>query len=260
MCAVVSNHCGEPCPRAALGVIAASRGALGGSVTLLNPDGSTTALDRTQMAIPGDPEEIAALRFCAPCRARYILVVEKDTVFNRLTNDGFVHHLPSVLVTGRGYPDLATRALVQHLSDALDLDVYVLTDWNPHGVALMLTYKHGSASFGLEHYHCAHAEWLGVRSTDVDELLREAAGRARLDEALQPFTRRDAALADRLLDRATVQADDELCAQVRMMAQKQKKLEIEAVYDCGFDFLVHFLVGRIVGSGNAVRRACARAR
>ena len=43
-------------------------------------------------------------------------------------------------------------------------------------------------------------------------------------------------------------------------AAAQKKLEIEAVYDCGFDFLVHFLVGRIVGSGNAVRRACARAR
>jgi hypothetical protein len=41
-----------------------------------------------------------------------------------------------------GFPDIATRALVSRLSKCLkDVPVLGICDYNPFGVALMLTYK-----------------------------------------------------------------------------------------------------------------------
>lgn len=44
--------------------------------------------------------------------ARYILVVEKDCIFQRLVQDKLHERLPMVLVTAKGMPDLATRAFL----------------------------------------------------------------------------------------------------------------------------------------------------
>ena len=49
-----------------------------------------------------------------------------------------------LLITARGFPDLATRVLVQNAAEALRVPCLCFTDWNPHGLALMLTYKFGS--------------------------------------------------------------------------------------------------------------------
>jgi hypothetical protein len=48
-----------------------------------------------------------------------VLVVEKHTVFTSLINDKFQESFPNVLlVTGRGFPDVATRSLLNRLSKA----------------------------------------------------------------------------------------------------------------------------------------------
>jgi meiotic recombination protein SPO11 len=45
-------------------------------------------------------------------------------------------------VTGCGYPDVATRALVHMLSLRLPgAEVVGLCDYNPHGLSLLLTYR-----------------------------------------------------------------------------------------------------------------------
>ena len=43
------------------------------------------------------------------------MVVEKDTVFQHLLHSGLLQLYPLILVTGRGYPDLLTRRLLQKL-------------------------------------------------------------------------------------------------------------------------------------------------
>ena len=43
---------------------------------------------------------------CVPCS--YILVIEKDAVFQRLLEDSFPSLAP-IMVTGKGMPDMATR-------------------------------------------------------------------------------------------------------------------------------------------------------
>ncbi|CAN1300542.1 Meiotic recombination protein SPO11-2 [Linum perenne] len=41
--------------------------------------------------------------------ARYIIVVEKHAIFQRLAEDRIFNHIPSILITAKGYPDMATR-------------------------------------------------------------------------------------------------------------------------------------------------------
>ena len=112
VCAIVSAWCGAACPRESLGVVASARGSMTGTLTLNQPEGPRQ-LDGVVFAIPGDPAECLALRF-TESRARYIVVVEKDTVFSRLVEDGFLRHVPCLLITACGFPSLAARALVQH--------------------------------------------------------------------------------------------------------------------------------------------------
>ncbi|XVF82773.1 hypothetical protein PTKIN_Ptkin16aG0076400 [Pterospermum kingtungense] len=65
--------------------------------------------------------------------ARYIIMVEKDAIFQRLASDHvFRQNIPSILLTVRGYPDTATR--------------------KPAGLAALSAYKFGSTGIGLEAY------------------------------------------------------------------------------------------------------------
>ena len=77
--------------------------------------------------------------------ANFILVVEKECIFRRLVEDGFWRGEgggglgPCLLVTGCGFPDLATRALLWHIHGALPrIPIYGLSDWNPYGMAIMM--------------------------------------------------------------------------------------------------------------------------
>ena len=47
---------------------------------------------------------------------RYLLVVEKEGVYKRLCEDAFHLRLGCLLVTGCGYPDIATRACVARIA------------------------------------------------------------------------------------------------------------------------------------------------
>lgn len=52
---------------------------------------------------------------CRLTGARFVLVVEKDAVFQHLVQDRLWEQLPCVLLTGRGMPDMASRALLAAL-------------------------------------------------------------------------------------------------------------------------------------------------
>ena len=193
-----------------------------GCISLLHADpGESQPLDHSVYQIPGDTEAIRSLRFAAnEGRASCVLVVEKDSVFRRLVDDRFIERLPCVLITGCGFPDLATRALVQRVAEALDVRCFCLTDYNPHGMALMLAYKHGTDSLALERDACTPSmRWLGLRAADVRRSAAAASsggaggggggggarstsapppssavGRALPDDAFQAFSSRDSAV------------------------------------------------------------------
>lgn len=53
------------------------------------------------------------------CASRYVIVIEKDAIFQRLVDDGFAELVGAILVTAKGMPDMATRAFLHSLTTAL---------------------------------------------------------------------------------------------------------------------------------------------
>lgn len=63
--------------------------------------------------------------------AEYVLVIEKDAVFQQLHRIRFWDQHKALLVTSAGQPDRATRRFVRRLNEELGLPVYILTDSIP---------------------------------------------------------------------------------------------------------------------------------
>ncbi|MFH4976037.1 hypothetical protein AB6A40_002746 [Gnathostoma spinigerum] len=76
--------------------------------------------------------------------AKFALIVEKDAIFQRLLDDGFFSIFPSsVLITGKGYPDICTRLFLKLLRERHRLPIFALVDSDPHGIEIAMTYKYG---------------------------------------------------------------------------------------------------------------------
>jgi hypothetical protein len=136
-----------------------------------------------------------------------------------------------------------TRTLVRHVVDALAVRAFVLTDHNPHGVALALVYKHGTAAHSLERRACTPSlQWLGLRHADV-----HASGAARLpDDAFQRFSDRDRAVLAGLRRRPAVARSADLMHELDSMEAMEVKVEIEALYCHGFAYLSGFLEQKVL--------------
>lgn len=153
--------------------------------------------------------------------ASTLVIVEKDSVFQRLVDTDAVRRLPCVLVTGRGVPDVATRCFVK-LATLLypSLRVAALVDFNPAGVVIALQYRAGPATrsaVGSAATAVAHLEWLGLHADDA----REVPSRLRC-----AFTPRDRALCATLRRRAP----PSWRAGVDAMSSASFSVDLEALY------------------------------
>jgi meiotic recombination protein SPO11 len=66
--------------------------------------------------------------------ARFVLVVEKEGIFQELSDAKIFNQIPCILITAHGIPDVATRALVSRLCAELHIPAIGLVDWNPGGL------------------------------------------------------------------------------------------------------------------------------
>ncbi|KAK6012188.1 hypothetical protein OSTOST_22667, partial [Ostertagia ostertagi] len=104
---------------------------------------------------------------------QFIIVVEKDAMFKKLIDEGYFTTFPrSLLVTGKGYPDICTRKVLRWLVEKLNVPIYGLFDSDPHGIEIMLTFKYGSVSDSREGRGCnvKEIQWLGFRPSDISQL------------------------------------------------------------------------------------------
>ncbi|ACL11544.1 Type 2 DNA topoisomerase VI subunit A [Desulfurococcus amylolyticus 1221n] len=125
--------------------------------------------------------------------AEYILVVEKDAVFQQLHRYGFWKKHKAILITSAGQPDRATRRFLRRLSDEYNLPVYILADSDPYGFYIYSVFKIGSITLSYESERLAtpRAKFIGVMMTDVfgddifREMLREKDSRSRLNSIVK---------------------------------------------------------------------------
>jgi len=101
--------------------------------------------------------------------AEFLLVIEKDALFQRLAEDRFFEFYPSILVTASGQPDMATRRFVKRLKEELGLPCLAIMDADLYGLEILRVFSVGSKSLGFETAEMAvpDIKWLGVRLSDV---------------------------------------------------------------------------------------------
>ncbi|GBG75251.1 hypothetical protein CBR_g19885 [Chara braunii] len=213
------------CSRQSLGIIAASRGAVIGRLWIKEkPDGNwidCTKVSSEGKVIAGNIESLNNWKLHTD--AHYIFVLEKDAIFQRLAEDRLFMTLPSILITAKGFPDLATRAFLKRLStDFPHLPILALVDWNPAGFAIICTYKYGSTSMGLEspRYAC-DVKWLGLRAADVEHLP---------DDAFQSLSEREHRMLINMLDSPNVRKRESYASELQKMKDGNRRAEIEALF------------------------------
>ncbi|CEN60175.1 hypothetical protein ASPCAL02616 [Aspergillus calidoustus] len=166
----------------------------------------------------------------------WVLILEKEAVFRRLTWSNF--HIRAragmgLIVTGKGYPDLGTRAFVRKIYDSIPSSrshrpppIYALVDSDPDGIAIMSTYKYGSMAQPRENSSLVvpSLRWLGLRTTDVVEDGEEALN----GDDLMPLTLRDRKKIVAMLSRNPVFAVDGPEPEWRVELQRMMMLNIKA--------------------------------
>ncbi|XP_065638401.1 meiotic recombination protein SPO11-2 [Quercus suber] len=226
------------CSRFSLGIMASSRGLVAGRLLLQEPNEEVvdcSACGSSGHAISGDLNLLEKL--ILKTDARYIIVVEKHAIFQRLAEDRIFNQIPSILITAKGYPDIATRFLLHRLSRAFpDLPILALVDWNPAGLAILCTFKFGSIGMGLEAYRYAcNVKWLGLRGNDL-QLIPE--------QSMVPLKQRDLQIATSLMSSEFLQ--ENYREELAVMVQLGQRVEIEALYFHGYGYLGKYIAKKIV--------------
>jgi DNA topoisomerase-6 subunit A len=157
--------------REELHVFASNRGTMVGEITLVD---SGDTIDCTRMGSGGysipsivEPEVIQF----AKCNAKFILHVEKDTVWRRFNEDKFWKTHKCILTHGMGQPPRGVRRLLYRMHNELKLPVYCLLDNDPWGYYIYSVIKQGSVNLAYESKRMAipDARYLGLRSKDFEE-------------------------------------------------------------------------------------------
>ena len=120
-------------------------------------------------AIPSDVEP-EIIKFIEN-RAEFVLVSEKDAIWQRLNEDRFWEKHKCLIITGKGQPDRGTRRIINRLHKELNLPVYVLTDADPWGFYIYSVIKQGSInlSFLSDRLGTPDAKYVGLTIKDVTD-------------------------------------------------------------------------------------------
>jgi DNA topoisomerase-6 subunit A len=157
--------------REELHVYASSRGNIAGHLTVVS-NGDEIDLRRMGAGGMGIPSiaEPDVLKF-KKCDARFVLHVEKDTVWQRFNEDKFWAKHRCILTHGGGQPPRGVRRLLHRMNKELGLPIYCLLDNDPWGYYIYSVIKQGSINLAFESKRMAvpDARFIGVRSRDYED-------------------------------------------------------------------------------------------
>ncbi|KAF7234444.1 hypothetical protein EG68_11888 [Paragonimus skrjabini miyazakii] len=202
-------------PRWILRVKASGKLKLFGDLTWTRENGKGTCSAKDEiLSLPdGDMSELGK-KFT--CEARFVLVIEKDTIFQKLVNEEFYEtYAPCLLMTAKGYPDLQTRCLLAELGKKFtEVPILGLFDADVHGLGVYCTYKYGTQNPTMRNSKLSpvkieQLELLGVLPSELQSLQIRAS-------ELNQLTKADRALLKGIFKRSYFKTDNELAKQVSL--------------------------------------------
>lgn len=218
-----------------LHISAAAKGLMAGAFNICRRDGSLVdvASDREGLLVPS-LKDVLSVDLSA---VRWVLVIEKEATFRSIAASSFWENIRTcgAIMTGKGYPDIATRALLHFMTAPSPQNgfasppVFCLVDFDPDGLAIMSTYKNGSAALAHENAELCvpQMQWLGLRS----ELLHNERGELHGDQGILALTQRDRRKAASMLQRNVPDAgnthDIEVWSALQTMLMLNTKAELQ---------------------------------
>jgi meiotic recombination protein SPO11 len=242
-----------------LNVVASARGKVYGNLTFNEKSGNSSSVVvncRQFKSVGGRciPPIIESLSNFRMNHSRnqipFVLVAEKDAVFTRLLQDGFCEKYACVLITSKGYPDVATRLLLTQMMRSITLHCFVLVDADPHGIEIAKVYKYGSQSMDylkhelcldeiLEHRLLTNVHWIGL------DLIDDFSSFQISSKCMIPITANDEQKIDQLVNEFSSNVNsstrkndyDTWIKQLKFMQKRRVKAEIQSLSSKGLTFL-----------------------
>ena len=160
--------------REQIGYIPEERGGdVAGPLTVIDRNPSTHEIVRINCGKLGSgawsiPARVEQLTFESD--ARFILVIETSSLFQRLVHHRYYEKAKCVLISMSGVPTRACRRFIRRLADDRKLPVLVFTDGDPYGYCnIYRTLKVGSGQAAhINRFFCVpQAHYLGVTPQDI---------------------------------------------------------------------------------------------
>ncbi|XP_064943428.1 meiotic recombination protein SPO11-1-like isoform X4 [Musa acuminata AAA Group] len=227
------------CSRQHLNVVPVGRGLVMGWLRFLEAGRKIYCINSpsTVYPIPVCLEEVEDIVSVA----RFIIVVEKESVFQRLANDRFCERNHCIVITGRGYPDVPTRRFLCLLVQHLHLPVYCLVDCDPYGFDILMVYRFGSMQMAYDAnlLRVPEISWLGVFHSDLQKYHLP-------DRCLLELTSDDKKKAEAMLLRCYLQKEaPKWRMELEVMLQTGVKFEIESLSVNSLSFLSEYIPTKI---------------
>ena len=218
------------------------KGVLAGALTVLDTFGNErleidcAKQGRSGWAIPSDVDN--DIEF-VDIKAKYVLVVEKDALWQRLNEDGFWKKENAILITPQGQAARGTRRLIRKLADK-GLPVYVFTDSDAWGWYIYWTIKTGSINLAYIGSDVAtpEAKFLGVTMSDLDRY-------EFLNKLTIHANEIDLKRAQEMLNYEWIKKHKEWVVELERMIKQKKKLEQDALQGPRLKFVDDYIRDKI---------------
>mmetsp|Transcript_17061 Transcript_17061/g.33375 ORF Transcript_17061/g.33375 Transcript_17061/m.33375 type:complete len:449 (-) Transcript_17061:1500-2846(-) len=231
------------CTRTSLNVVASEKGVVVGDLRFKEAEDE---IDCSRLGIGGKGippmiDRVTDIR----SDADFILLVEKDAAFMRLSEDRFYKRMKCIIITARGQPDVATRMFLRRLRNELKIPVLALVDSDPYGLKILSVYMSGSKNMAYDanSLTCPDIKWLGVRPSDLDRYKIPAECRLEL-------TDQDRKTGEALLKEDFIKKNPEWVKELNIMLKMKKKAEIQALSTFGFQFLTEVYLPEKIRKGD----------
>ena len=217
------------CSREQLNINANKMGSVAGNVTI--EDASDTInwakLGSGGWSIPSNVEDVEF----KSVKAKYVIYMEKQAVWERLHEDKFWEKQNCIIVTSQGQTTRGIRRLLQRLSQEHDLPIYVLADFDPWGFYIYSVLKFGSINLAhmSETMTLQNARFLGVTADDAVNY--------DLKKHFIKFKDVDLTRLKQIADYDWFKKHKEWQRQFKMMKDFGAKLEIQALSSKGITFI-----------------------
>ena len=230
--------------RAELHLFADKRGDMVGNITIVD---SGDEIDCSRMgsggyAIPSIVEP-SVIQF-KECKAKFVLHVEKNTVWQRFNEDKFWKKHNCILTHGNGQPPRGVRRLLNRLNTELGLPIYCLLDNDPWGYYIYSVIKQGSINLAYESERMATpaAKFIGVRSRDFERCGLSDGVKISLNDV-------DRKRAKQIAEYPWFVHKKDWRREIDLMLKNGFKLEVEALVSRSISYMTEEYVPRLLREG-----------